>query len=407
MFDEMLRLIAFFLPQFHPIPENDEWWGKGFTEWRKVAQARPLFKGHYQPHRPADLGFYDLRLAEVREAQAELAAQYGISGFCYYHYWFNGKRMLQRPFEEVLATGRPNFPFCLCWANENWTRAWDGNDREILLRQEYGHDDDLAHIRALIPAFRDQRYIRIDGKPLFLVYRPEELPNPRRTTKIWREESMRAGVGELYLAKVESFTATVDPREFGFDGAVEFAPDWRHMGKLKPLGAGEDLLSKFGLLPKKYATLQIADYEFMMRQMLKKPDPQYDFFRCVTPGFDNTPRRAETGALFVNSGPDKYEYWLREMVDWTKSRYQADRRVIFVNAWNEWGEGNHLEPDEKYGHAFLEATARAVSVQASSKGSVQYEPERHFPRWKKAHWRSRKMFREVGRLLRSVSFKSF
>jgi len=397
------RLIAFYLPQFHPIPENNQWWGEGFTEWRRVVQARPLFKGHHQPHLPADLGFYDLRLPEAREAQAELARRHGIHGFCYYHYWFHGKRMLQRPFEDVLATGRPDFPFCLCWANENWTRVWDGNERQILMRQDYGTEDDLAHIRTLIPAFRDRRYIRIDGKPLFLIYRPEDLPDPKRTAAVWRKEAELAGIGGLYLAKVESFTGGVDPRDMGVDGAVEFAPDWRKMGRLKPFGAGEELLTRIGLLPKSYLNLQITDYEFLMREMLGKPRPEYDFFRCVTPGFDNTPRRGERGAVFINSTPERYEQWLGALVDWTKARYQGDRRLIFVNAWNEWGEGNHLEPDQRHGRAFLEATARAVSGDRAHSHRPNGAEQQVSP-YKKAYWRGRRVVQHVGNLIREVRF---
>src|SRR5215471_1865027 len=223
------RIIAFYLPQFHPIPENDRWWGQGFTEWTNVAKARPLFRGHHQPHLPADLGFYDLRVPEVRQEQADMARQYGISGFCYYHYWFHGRRLLSRPFDEVLASGRPNFPFCLCWANENWTRSWDGTDREVLLPQRHSPEDDRAHIEYLLQAFQDMRYVRIDGRPLFLVYRTELLPDPARTAEIWRQRAHVAGIGDLYLARVESFVSDTDPRAIGFDAAIEFAPDWRNL----------------------------------------------------------------------------------------------------------------------------------------------------------------------------------
>ncbi len=192
------RLLAFYLPQFHPIPENDEWWGRGFTEWTNVTRARPLFPGHYQPQLPADLGFYDLRLPESRLAQAELARAHGIGAFCYYHYWFNGRRILQRPFDEMLSSGQPDFPFCLCWANENWTRAWDGMEREVLLGQRYSAEDDLDHIRWLCNAFADPRYLRINGRPLFLVYRIEDLPDPAATAERWRAEARALGIGELY-----------------------------------------------------------------------------------------------------------------------------------------------------------------------------------------------------------------
>ncbi|HEX5272668.1 MAG TPA: glycoside hydrolase family 99-like domain-containing protein, partial [Gemmataceae bacterium] len=221
------RLVAFYLPQYHPIPENDAWWGPGFTEWRNVVRARPLFPGHYQPHLPADLGFYDLRVPEARAAQADLARAHGIHGFCYYHYWFGGRRLLERPFAEVLATGRPDFPFCLCWANENWTRAWDGQTRHMLVGQTYSEEDDVNHLRWLATAFRDPRYIRVEGKPLFLVYRALRIPSPLSTTTRWREEARKLGVGELYLCRVESFPdERGDPAALGFDAAVEFQPDW-------------------------------------------------------------------------------------------------------------------------------------------------------------------------------------
>ena len=202
-----LRLIAHYLPQFHPIPENDRWWGKGFTEWTNVTKAQPLFEGHYQPHLPGELGFYDLRLGETRIAQAELARAHGIHGFCYYHYWFNGKKVLERPLNEMLRSGKPDFPFCICWANENWTRTWDGQDSHILLKQEYSADDDRRHIRELFRIFDDRRYIRVNAKPLFLVYRTENMPDPSRTAAIWREEARKAGIGEIYLCKVESLGA--------------------------------------------------------------------------------------------------------------------------------------------------------------------------------------------------------
>ena len=208
-----LNIISFYLPQYHPIPENDRWWGKGFTEWRNVARAQPLFDGHYLPHLPGELGFYDLRLPAVRKAQADLAMAHGITGFCYYHYWFNGRLLLERPLQEVLKSGTPDFPFCVCWANENWTRRWDGCDDQVLIAQKYGEEDDLVHIRYLCDMFRDRRYIRINGKALFLVYRANRLPDPVRTAAIWREEARRAGVGELSsVGWRASPTSTPTPR---------------------------------------------------------------------------------------------------------------------------------------------------------------------------------------------------
>jgi lipopolysaccharide biosynthesis protein len=259
------RLIAFYLPQFHPIPENDEWWGKGFTEWTNVTKSRPLFTDHYQPHLPGDLGFYDLRLPEVREAQAELAKKFGIYGFCYYHYWFNGKRIVERPFNEVLTAGKPNFPFCLCWANENWTRAWDGGDSELLIEQKYSEEDDIRHIHWLVRAFQDDRYIKISGKPLFLIYRASNLPDPLRITTIWRKEAFKLGIKDIYLCKVESFPSEHgDPAKDGFDAAVEFQPDWLNLGpplRKKPFWY---LLNKFGLYKSAYQTNRIYDYGFVV-----------------------------------------------------------------------------------------------------------------------------------------------
>jgi lipopolysaccharide biosynthesis protein len=403
-----VRAIAFYLPQFHAIPENDEWWGKGFTEWRNVAKARPLFPGHYQPHMPADLGFYDLRLPEMREEQADLAREYGLHGFCYYHYWFNGRRILERPFNEVLASGKQDFPFCLCWANENWTRAWDGGDREILLGQNYGEEDDRAHIRSLLPAFRDERYIRINGKPLFLVYRAEELPNPAQTTAIWREEAVRAGIGDLYLAKVEGFVGGADPRSMGFDAAVEFAPDWRNLGNQLYRGTFYRALIKLGLLSDIYLKQVITKYDALIKRMQDKLIPEYVYFRCVTPGFDNSARRSENAAIFVGNSPEKYEKWLLEVVQKTESRCKGEEKIVFINAWNEWAEGNHLEPDLRNGRSFLEATARALNPQSRNTPTppqLLTNNSSDTLRLKKIYWRANKEIRDLKAILKLINFK--
>jgi hypothetical protein len=337
------RLIAFYLPQFHPIPENDEWWGKGFTEWTNVVGARPLFPGHHQPHLPGDLGFYDLRLPEVRQAQAELAREYGIHGFCYYHYWFNGKRLLQRPFEAVLNSGEPDLPFCLCWANENWTRRWDGRDKEVLIGQRYCDDDDREHIRWLARAFRDARYIRVGGKPLFLVYRASALPNPAKTAAVWREEARALGVGELYLCRVESFADDRDdPRKIGFDAGAEFQPDALNL-----------------TFPVFQGTNKVYDYPATVDRMLERCTPGYPRFPCVMPSWDNSARRKWGAVIFRDSNPALYEQWLTSVLQ--RERHTgADEPIVFVNAWNEWAEGNHLEPCQRWGRAYLEATRNAL-----------------------------------------------
>ena len=345
-----VRAIAFYLPQFHPIPENDEWWGKGFTEWTNVAKAQPLFPGHYQPHIPADLGFYDLRLPEVRKAQADMAKEYGIYGFCYYHYWFNGRRLLNLPLDEVLSSGQPDFPFCLCWANEDWTRAWDGRSGEILMKQDYSIEDDLQHIRYLCSVFCDKRYIRINEKPLFLVYMANKLPDALKTTNFWREEARKLGIGELYLCRVESFPDEhTDPYSLGFDAAVEFQPDWKHIWP--------------NISDSTYGNNTVFRYEDILERMLNKNKPDYKRFPCVTPSWDSTPRSKESALIFLDSNPVLYEKWLREIIKRVKRNNQLNEKIIFINAWNEWGEGNYLEPDLKFGRAYLEATRNALMIE--------------------------------------------
>lgn len=354
------RQIAFYLPQFHPIPENDEWWGKGFTEWTNVSRARPLFKGHQQPHLPADLGFYDLRLPEVREEQAAMARQCGIHGFCYYHYWFNDKRLLERPFSDVLESGRPDLPFCLCWANENWTRAWDGDNKDVLIGQKYSERDDRKHIAWLVNAFRDDRYIRIAGKPIFLVYRAAQLPDALKTTSIWREEALRLGIGEIYLCRVESFADECeDPSKIGFDAAVEFQPDWHSLGLPLRRNRFWRLLTRLHLSDTSYQSNKIYEYASITRNMLQKSVPAYTRFPCVTPGWDNTSRRKTNAVIFKDSTPDLYEQWLRQVIEKFVPS-SAEENLVFINAWNEWGEGNHLEPCQKWGRAYLEATRNAL-----------------------------------------------
>ena len=357
-----LRFLAFFLPQFHPIPENDEWWGPGFTEWTNVVRARPRFPGHYQPHLPADLGFYDLRVPEVRHQQAELARTHGIDGFCYYHYWFNGRRLLERPVDDLLRTGEPDFPFALCWANENWTRVWDGGDQHQLMTQHYSEADDRAHLRELARYMSDPRYIRVDGKPLFLVYRAHHLPDPRRTTDVWREEAARLGLGDLYLCRVEAWWADrEDPRPLGFDAGVEFQPDFMRLGPILHRELWRRVPRRLFRPSSGYRPNNVHEYRAMVELSLGRPPVPYKRYRCVTPSWDNAARR-KTGALILrDSTPELYERWLRAVIDEFEP-YGPEENFVFVNAWNEWAEGNHLEPDERWGRAYLEAHARATGA---------------------------------------------
>jgi lipopolysaccharide biosynthesis protein len=364
------RAIAFHLPQFHPVPENDEWWGKGFTEWTNVTKAKPLFEGHYQPQLPSDLGFYDLRLPEVREEQAALAQEYGIYGFCYYHYWFSGRRILELPVDAIVKSGKPELPFCLCWANENWTRRWDGEDQHILLQQIYSAEDDLAHLRVLAKYFNDPRYIRVNGKPLFLIYRASNLPDPAGTVARWRAEGKRLGFPGLYLCNVES-----SPRDKGiaksanFDAGVEFSPDGDYLpARLRP--PKRNFLQRVlrdeastDVWEKNY----IYDYDAFRDRMLTKPDADYLRFPGVIPSWDNSARKRELAYIFRDATPEAYEKWLAALVKRFKPP-TAEENFIFINAWNEWGEGNHLEPCRRWGRKYLEATKRALG------GDSQQEP---------------------------------
>jgi lipopolysaccharide biosynthesis protein len=364
MSTSIARAIAFYLPQFHPIPENEHWWGKGFTEWTNVAKARPLLKGHYQPHVPADLGFYDLRLPETRQAQADLARQYGIYGFCYYHYWFNGTRLLERPLAEVLDTGEPNFPFCVCWANENWTRRWNGEDQDVLMKQTYSPEDDLAHIRALIPYFRDHRYIRVNGRPLVLIYRVSSLPTPQQTAAIWREEAIRAGFPDLYLCTVVSLgSLDFDPTLIGFDAAVDFPPNCNHRTQpIKPWRCKYKRLDRQArrFFRDPHCEHTILRYADLATNIMNRPESQYKLFPCVSPGWDNSARRKSGASIYLGSTPEIYRRWLDRSINQTRRLENPDERLVFINAWNEWAEGNHLEPDQKWGRRYLEETRSAL-----------------------------------------------
>ena len=348
--NDAVKLIAFHLPQFHPIPENDAWWGEGFTEWTNVRRAKPAFAGHYQPHVPAGLGYYDLRNAKARAAQAELARAHGVSGFCYYHYWFGGKRLLERPFNEILASGQPDFPFCLCWANEPWSRRWDGQAENILQPQIYSPEDDEKHIRWLIPALQDKRAIQIEGKPVFVVYQGRDLPDPARTIETWRREVAAAGLPGIYLMSVETgWDAGWDATQAGFDAKILFAPQFTTLFK-----SGAQIR-----VPGK-DTLRVFDYQKAW-PVLANPDPvKYLRYETVCSGWDNSARRGDEAVVLHNATPAAYEQWLREAITRAQAR-PAGQRVVFLNAWNEWAEGAHLEPDLKNGLAYLQATKRALA----------------------------------------------
>lgn len=340
-----VRLIAFYLTQFHPVPENDKWWGKGFTEWTNVTKATPLFNGHYQPHLPADLGFYDLRVRETRHEQIEMAKSYGIDGFCYYYYWFSGHKLLEKPLEDMLADPESDMPFCLCWANENWTRRWDAAEHEILIAQQYRPEDDLEFIKSLEPYLRDPRYIRVDGKPLIICYRPQHLPDSKKSVQVWRDYCREVGIGEIHAACALTH-GNWDHRPYGFDSGVEFPP---HNMKAENLAPDIDYFETYsGYCPDYH---EIADM-----YLANEYGPDKSAFRSVFPSWDNTARRGKIGTVIMNGTPENYQHWLSQAVAKTRQEFPGRDRLLFINAWNEWAEGCHLEPCRKYGHSFLQAT---------------------------------------------------
>ncbi|QDE38502.1 hypothetical protein FIV34_04430 [Luteibacter pinisoli] len=341
------RLIAFYLPQFHAFPENDAWWGKGFTEWRNVARAVPQFEGHMQPRLPADLGFYDLRTPGVMGEQMALAKHYGIAAFCTYFYWFAGKTLMEDPLRGWLNDASLDLPICLCWANENWSRRWDGREDHVLIAQAHSPEDDIAFIAHVAPYLRDERYLRVEGKPMLLVYRPGLLPDPAATAARWRRWCHEQGIGDIHLAYVQSFD-NVDPRDIGFDAAVSFPPNNTSL---------EPVTSRRTLLNPGYRG-QIFDW----RQLATPParEPIYRLYPAVNPGWDNEARRSGAGRTYVNASPAGYASWLRDAIG-LAHRCTPDAPIVFVNAWNEWAEGAVLEPDALRGHAWLEATRSALT----------------------------------------------
>ncbi len=342
---EAPQVLAFYLPQFHHVPENDAWHGRGFTEWNVVASSHPLYPGHRQPDLPGELGFYDLRVPETRYLQARLAREHGITGFLYYHYWFGGHRMLGRPLQEVLESGKPDFPFALCWANESWYRRWQASSDEMLLEQVFSEEDDIAHMRWLIRCFRDPRYIRIEGRPLLAVYRPDLLPNPTRTVELWRRECDKAGMDPPWLVMFETANALTDPGPLGFDASAEFVPhQLRELMRTEPLSFGAD------------GSHEMYEYDDVTSAYLNRPAVGWQRYPCVPTAWDNSPRRQTGGALILrNSTPESYGRWLAEAAT-RQSRSAGRHGIVFVNAWNEWAEGAHLEPDAFRGRAYLEVT---------------------------------------------------
>lgn len=376
------RVFALYLPQFHPIPENDRWWGKGFTEWTNVAKAKPLFKGHRQPRIPADLGFYDLRMPEVREQQAELARQAGIEAFCYYHYWFGeGKQLLERPFNEVLASGKPDFPFCLCWANHTWSnKTWERkgalSQPQVLMEQRYlGYEDNVQHFLSVLPAFQDKRYVTIDGKPVFTIYDPYAFPHIDEFISTWRDLAVQHGLPGIFFIGMTPSTLT-----FKMDANGERTrclPNLESSADLfnYVLSLGFDAVNSLGM--RRGEMLYEGKYKNVLKVILRKVfgiqtgSVKYDYAKTVgnyfapedawenvyptiLPGWDRSPRIGMIEGVYVHSTPQAFETHIRQALKLLENK-APQHKVLFLKSWNEWGEGNYVEPDLHDGHGYLDA----------------------------------------------------
>lgn len=378
------RIIALYLPQFHPIPENDKWWGPGFTEWTNVAKAKPMFKGHRQPRIPADLGFYDLRLSETREHQAKLAREAGIEGFCYYHYWFgNGRQLLERPFNEVLISGKPDFPFCLCWANHTWSNnTWQrksGANSTILIEQQYpGREDDIQHFMSVLPAFKDKRYIHIDGRPVFVLWEPRDHPHVRQWIDTWRELAIQHGLPGIYFIGITHSTLAFrqdkdgnrmrtipnlksseevfqDILDMGFDAVNSYGKRRGEMIKDgKYINLAKTALRRFGVPVGRY-----FNYSKTVKNFFAPEDSWENVFPTILPQWDRTPRKATWDGIYTEASPQAFERHIQQAFDIIKNK-QPEHQVIFMKSWNEWGEGNYVEPDDEYGHGWLQAIRNVI-----------------------------------------------
>lgn len=346
------KLIAFYLPQFHTFKENEEWHGKGFTEWTNVTKAIPQYTGHHQPQLPIDVGFYDLSTDKIMYRQIELAKQYGISGFCFYYYWFSGKRLMEKPIFNYLNNKELDLPFCLCWANENWSRRWDGGNQEVLIEQKLEDGDGIKFIEDIIPFFKDQRYIKIENKPVLIIYKVQLFPKEKMLKFIEeiRQGAKSNGFEDLYIIMAKT-TPKHTPNDFGIDAAVEFPP---HLVDSKlPLCKNHS-----------YVNPNFSGRIFDMTDFIKNKSyiykTDYLLYKTIFSGWDNTARKAYIGASVFEMNPQLYKDWLKGCIEWTKKTHKDNEQFVFINAWNEWAEGAHLEPDQKYGYAYLQATKDAL-----------------------------------------------
>ena len=349
--EHSIKAIAFYLPQFHPIDENDQAWGKGFTEWTNTTKAFPQFDTHYQPRLPGELGFYDLRIERIQERQIELAKHYGIHGFCYHYYWFDGKKLLDTPIKSILQNNKLDLPFCICWANENWTKRWDGTENEVIIEQKHSPENDIRFIKDITPALNDIRYIKIDKKPIIVIYRPSLFPDFKATLKRWRRYAKDVGIGEIFVVGTTAFGFR-DYKSYELDGIVQFPPhnaNCRHKD-----------LNGLNILNPKFKG-SVFEYTDAAKNFLKQLKRYPETIPTVMMGWDNEARKPGRGTIFVDCTPDKYRDWIKKMCAHTKDHKKTEDTVIFINAWNEWSEGTYLEPDRRFGYAYLKATAEALA----------------------------------------------
>jgi lipopolysaccharide biosynthesis protein len=342
-----VKLLAFYLPQFHPFPENDTWWGKGFTEWTNVTKAQPNFSGHYQPHYPIHNGYYDLRVPEVMAEQAELAKNYGIHGFNFYYYWFDGKVLMHRPFEILLKHKEIDINFCITWANENWTRRWDGAENDVLIGQNHCEEDSIKFIEHMFQYFNDSRYIRINNKPVLIVYRANIIPDMAATISLWRRKVEQAGFDGIYVIGAQTF-GFKDPKEYGFDAAMEFPP---HTVKSNRINDTLEITNE------KFEG-NIYSYDEVVKNSCMQPRVDYKKYRTAMLSWDNTARKQNASHIFANFTMLKYKQWLSNITHqvFNDDHFNDDEKIVFVNAWNEWAEGTHLEPDRRKGYSYLQTT---------------------------------------------------
>lgn len=358
MENKKARVIAFYLPQFHPIPENDEWWGKGFTEWTNVGKAKPLFKGHYQPRVPTDLGYYDLRVPETRIAQATLAKEAGIEGFCYWHYWFgNGKRLLERPFNEVLESGKPDFPFCLAWANETWKGFNHGmSNRNILIEQKYyGIDDYTAHFYEVLAAFKDKRYITIEGKPIFMIYKPLLFPDMNNFIQLWKKLAREEGLNGIYFIGHTSFVSEIeDIIKIGLD-AVNTNRIFSYINLNRSIK--RRIIDKINKIIR--GIPMVYNYKDIFKYFTGKEDEDENIFPTICANWDHSPRSGKEGVVFNNSTPELFEKHINQVLAKIVDK-PIEKKIIFLKSWNEWAEGNYVEPDQKFGLQYLEVIRNRI-----------------------------------------------